>query len=234
MAPLLTDDTDTAAEQEQVVRYRQANEALAAVAQQVADDSIANDTPQQIFDALVDDLADGEINGGNSGVPVTDLAALDTPIDTTLAGLNLNALTIPGTTTPVSDIEDQLAAEVAQTGASVDTTDLESGAIAADLDPPALVADSDGDGVRDDLDTFPLDPAETVDTDGDGVGDNSDAFPTWPTEWADTDGDGLGNNSDNCPCVANADQADSDLGGISGSLDRTFGGDVSPVNGIPE
>jgi hypothetical protein len=83
-----------------VARYRQAVEALAAVVQQVADDSSASDTPQQIFEALIDDLADGQIDGENSGVPVAALAALDTPIDTTLAGLDLNALTIPGTTMP--------------------------------------------------------------------------------------------------------------------------------------
>lgn len=216
--PLLTDDTDTAAEQEQVVRYRQAIEALAAVVQQVADDSSASDTPQQIFEALIDDLADGEIDGENSGVPVAALAALDTPIDTTLAGLDLNALTIPGTTTPVSDIEDQLAAEVEQTGAAVDTTDLENDAVSADLDPPVLVADSDGDGVRDDLDAFPLDPAETADTDSDGVGDNSDAFPNDPTETVDSDSDGVGDNADVFPSDP-TEWLDSDADGVGDNGD---------------
>ncbi len=36
------------------------------------------------------------------------------------------------------------------------------------------IADSDGDGVPDDRDAFPLDPNETLDTDGDGVGNNAD------------------------------------------------------------
>lgn len=40
--------------------------------------------------------------------------------------------------------------------------------------------------------------SNVVDTDGDGVGDNSDAFPLDPTEWADSDGDGFGDNSDTC------------------------------------
>ncbi|UCD77726.1 MAG: hypothetical protein JSW26_20260, partial [Desulfobacterales bacterium] len=38
--------------------------------------------------------------------------------------------------------------------------------------PPAV--DSDGDGVPDDQDAFPLDPNETMDTDGDGLGNNTD------------------------------------------------------------
>ena len=37
--------------------------------------------------------------------------------------------------------------------------------------------DSDGDGLDDQLDAFPLDASETLDTDGDGVGDNLDAYP---------------------------------------------------------
>ncbi|MCJ8320525.1 MAG: collagenase, partial [Colwellia sp.] len=40
-----------------------------------------------------------------------------------------------------------------------------------------IVSDSDGDGVVDEDDAFPLDPTETTDTDGDGVGNNADAFP---------------------------------------------------------
>jgi hypothetical protein len=56
--------------------------------------------------------------------------------------------------------------------------------------------DSDGDGVPDADDAFPLDPAETDDSDEDGVGDNGDAFPLDPEETVDTDGDGVGNNGD--------------------------------------
>jgi gliding motility-associated-like protein len=44
------------------------------------------------------------------------------------------------------------------------------------------VIDSDGDGIRDDLDAFPLDPTEWIDTDTDGVGNNTDS---------DDDGDGF-------------------------------------------
>ena len=69
--------------------------------------------------------------------------------------------------------------------------------------------DSDGDGIPDSDDAFPLDPNESLDTDGDGVGDNADsdddgdgvsdygdAFPTNPGESLDSDGDGVGNNAD--------------------------------------
>ena len=69
--------------------------------------------------------------------------------------------------------------------------------------------DSDGDGIPDSDDAFPLDPNESLDTDRDGVGDNADsdddgdgvsdygdAFPTNPGESLDSDGDGVGNNAD--------------------------------------
>ena len=59
--------------------------------------------------------------------------------------------------------------------------------------------DTDGDGVDDASDAFPLDPSESADTDGDGVGDNGDAFPDDPSEWADSDGDGIGDNADPDP-----------------------------------
>ena len=78
--------------------------------------------------------------------------------------------------------------------------------------------DSDGDGLADERDAFPLDPAEWSDVDGDGVGDNADddadgddvadeadAFPLDPEEWSDTDGDGIGDNAD----------PDTDLDGVT-------------------
>ncbi|MBA94992.1 MAG: hypothetical protein CMP21_04440, partial [Rickettsiales bacterium] len=72
--------------------------------------------------------------------------------------------------------------------------------------------DDDGDGVNDNVDAFPLDPAESVDSDGDGVGDNGDTdddndgtpdkdddFPFNPGETKDSDGDGVGDNEDAFP-----------------------------------
>jgi hypothetical protein len=48
--------------------------------------------------------------------------------------------------------------------------------------------DSDGDGIPDDQDAFPSDPAETIDTDGDGTGNNADN---------DDDGDGMPDDWEN-------------------------------------
>ena len=66
-------------------------------------------------------------------------------------------------------------------------------------DPPTVdpaTIDTDGDGVADVNDAFPMDPDETADSDEDGVGDNADAFPDDPDETADADGDGIGDNAD--------------------------------------
>jgi len=61
--------------------------------------------------------------------------------------------------------------------------------------------DTDGDGVTDSQDHFPLDSSQTEDSDGDGYGDdpdgnNSDEFPEDVSQWADSDGDGYGDNPD--------------------------------------
>ena len=75
-----------------------------------------------------------------------------------------------------------------------------------------VLLDGDGDGVPDEDDAFPDDPAASVDTDGDGAPDawnaNAtqeqiaasdlviDALPNDPNEQIDSDGDGVGNNAD--------------------------------------
>ena len=51
--------------------------------------------------------------------------------------------------------------------------------------------DSDGDGVANNLDAFPLDATETADADSDGVGDNSDAYPNNNLYALDSDNDGM-------------------------------------------
>jgi len=56
--------------------------------------------------------------------------------------------------------------------------------------------DTDGDGVADPSDAFPLDSSETADSDFDGVGDNADVFPNDPRESGDNDNDGVGDNAD--------------------------------------
>jgi hypothetical protein len=74
------------------------------------------------------------------------------------------------------------------------------------------IIDSDGDGVPDDEDAFPIDPNEQSDNDGDGVGDNADTdddndgltddeeslVGTDPNLF-DTDGDGVGDADDLFP-----------------------------------
>lgn len=62
-----------------------------------------------------------------------------------------------------------------------DTSDNES-SFSREIPYTVPSVDSDGDGVADGLDAFPLDPAETKDTDGDGIGNNADL---------DDDGDGM-------------------------------------------
>ena len=98
--------------------------------------------------------------------------------------------------------------------------------------------DSDGDGVGDSTDAFPVNPNESVDTDGDGTGDNgdpcpidpnddsdgdgscdsADAFPLDPSETADTDGDGTGDNADAFPFDA-SEETDTDGDGIGNNAD---------------
>ena len=76
--------------------------------------------------------------------------------------------------------------------------------------------DSDKDGVHDEIDDFPNDPAASVDSDDDGYPDRwnpektkkdstssppleLDDFPNDPDEWKDSDGDRVGDNSDTFP-----------------------------------
>ncbi|MBT6246696.1 MAG: hypothetical protein HOI43_14860 [Gammaproteobacteria bacterium] len=83
---------------------------------------------------------------------------------------------------------------------------------------PQETVDSDGDGVGNNADSFPTNPGESVDTDGDGIGDNGDEFPLNELEWMDSDGDGVGNNADAFP--ANVwEWEDSDTDGIGDNSD---------------
>jgi hypothetical protein len=217
--PMLTAETNTTAELTAVAQHRQAIEALAAVTVQIAADSTTtSDSAQDVFGALIEDLYDGDIDGQNDGGAVGILLALDVPIEASMAAVNLNALLIPGTTTPVTDVETELAAEMVTTGVTTNTTELEDGTINVILEMPELIADSDGDGVDDLDDVFPSDVSESIDTDNDGVGDNADAFPNDATESADTDNDGVGDNADAFPLDA-AESADTDNDGVGDNAD---------------
>ena len=91
--------------------------------------------------------------------------------------------------------------------------DADGDGLSDDLDP-----DDDNDGVADEDDAFPLDPAESVDSDGDGVGDNADEFPHDPAESRDSDSDGVGDNADAFPFDP-AETADSDGDGVGDNAD---------------
>jgi len=90
--------------------------------------------------------------------------------------------------------------------------------------PLNLEADSDGDGVIDANDRFPIDPTETADADNDGVGDNGDAFPNDAAETVDTDtdtdtdADGVGDNGDAFP-NDESESADTDGDGVGDNAD---------------
>lgn len=81
--------------------------------------------------------------------------------------------------------------------------------------------DSDGDGVKDGLDAFPLDPTESADFDKDGIGDNADL---------DDDNDNVPDLIDNCPFVVNPHQADTDDDGVGNACQTAV---ISFETGIP-
>ena len=93
-------------------------------------------------------------------------------------------------------------------------------------DLEVLEKDSDGDGVVNSKDRFPLDPDESNDFDRDGVGDNSDTFPMDPMENTDTDGDGRGDNSDAFPYDPVA-STDLDEDGYPDTWNEGFNGENS-------
>jgi hypothetical protein len=103
---------------------------------------------------------------------------------------------------------------------------LNSAAAAVDI---TILLDTDGDGVINEFDAFPLDPAETIDTDSDGIGNNADtdddgdgvideddALPLDPTN--DSDSDGVSNNLDAFPLDA-SETADADSDGVGDNSD---------------
>ncbi|MDC3330488.1 BspA family leucine-rich repeat surface protein, partial [Flavobacteriaceae bacterium] len=96
--------------------------------------------------------------------------------------------------------------------------------------------DTDGDGVADGEDDFPLDANSSLDTDGDGIADENDSdddndgvpdaidrFPLDPTESIDTDSDGIGDNAD----------PDDDNDGYSDLTEGLGGSDPKNPSSIP-
>ena len=105
----------------------------------------------------------------------------------------------------------------------------------ADIGTDLYDQDTDGDGIIDGIDKFPLDPDEWLDSDLDGCGDNSDEFPYDDTECQDTDGDGYGDNYDRFP-NDETEWLDYDEDGFGDNRDACptrFGLSISP-EGCPD
>ena len=84
---------------------------------------------------------------------------------------------------------------------------------AAGTDP--LLADSDADGVNDNLDALPLDATETIDTDLDGIGNNADP---------DDDGDGVLDANDAFDTISLDGRTDTDGDGFPDVCDQACQG----------
>jgi gliding motility-associated-like protein len=84
-------------------------------------------------------------------------------------------------------------------------------AVVTIISQSSLICDSDGDGLKDDVDNCPLIVnRDQLDTDGDGIGDICDV---------DDDNDSVIDTRDNCPLLSNPDQADRDHDGLGDLCD---------------
>ncbi len=86
-----------------------------------------------------------------------------------------------------------------------------------------LKADTDGDGISDKIDVFPLDKTEWRDTDHDGIGDNKDP---------DIDGDGILNQDEISKYGTNLANPDTDGDGVSDGQEIKDGTDPNKVNAV--
>ncbi|PCJ40938.1 MAG: hypothetical protein COA71_10080 [SAR86 cluster bacterium] len=217
--PLITATTTDSASKSQVAAYRQAIEAVAAIANAVSEAG-GGANAQEAFDALTEDLTDGIIDGQSDSGEIASFTAVAATL-ATIVTQDVTNLTIPGTDISIGDIESVLASETTDTGVETDVTDLESGDVNVDPDPAKIVSDVDGDGVPDVEDAFPEDPTEYLDSDEDGVGDNADVFPNDPNETSDSDQDGVGDNADAFPNDP-TEHTDADNDGFGDNEDDLF------------
>ena len=217
--PLVTAATTDTAALTSVVGYRQAIESLAVVVNDLSENVLSGaSSSDDVLAALVEDMTDGDIDGQSESGAVSVFSSVSAAAVQGSVTQDVSQMTIPGTTTTISDIESLIAAETDTTGVTTSTTELEDGSIDSTPGTAEVVSDIDGDGVADSEDAFPEDDSEWLDSDGDGTGDNADAFDDDPTETTDTDGDGVGDNSDAFPDDAD-EYLDSDGDGTGDNAD---------------
>ncbi len=211
--PLINDETDTAEEQENTAAYRTAVEALTAIVYEMEQLSQGEGDTNSVLSELVDDLADGNIDGQVNGNTSTILNAAARDV----LKQDPDNMLIPGTDKKVSEVTAVLETEKAQTGSTTDTSAMASVVIVTQ--PAVTNSDLDNDGVLNASDAFPHDAAASKDFDKDGLPDDlvsgvattlvadedddndgapdaTDDFPLNAAEQADTDNDGIGNNAD--------------------------------------
>lgn len=190
--PLVTNDTDTTQELKEVLAYRTAVEAVAAVAERLreeadtASEGASTVTTEELFQALTDDLSDGKIDGQENGGAIAAFGDFNSGSDVTASvTADVSSLTVPGSTTRLDALNQELQDETTSTGTATTTTDLDSESATPTTAKDA--PDLDGDGIAD---------VDDPDVDGDTVNNTDEASDgTDPTN-PDTDGDGLGDGDE--------------------------------------
>ncbi len=169
--PVLNDDTDTPEEQAQVAAYRLAVEAVSAVLSNAAADSTAEgDSATDVLSSMAQDLSDGVIDGkkGDDVLPELD--------NVNVSSVSVADLTIPDTNPPipVNTITTVLDNEAESLGTAV-TVDQ---SVTVEPEEVATVADTDFDGVKDDVDNcINTKNADQLDANGNDIGAACEAAP---------------------------------------------------------
>lgn len=199
---------DDNSDQSLSLKTRTANEIFAAIIVDLNQQGTAS--PGEIIKSLASDLLDGTIDGIAAGEALPAFAGVN--VYTTVTQ-DPNALLVPGTSIPMSEINMLMESELTLMGSTVEVDPEETSA------PPTIgmvVAgtDTDNDGTIDDFDDCPEDSTGIADPDADGHCEGDDLFPNNNTEFADSDEDcglnGIPDTAENAGsnCGDNADQCD--------------------------